>query len=116
MSERQSDGTTTREHLESVAKQTKRLPPELQDLVELPDCMRECWNWFLRLNRKRPVGMGISEIPYTEMKSFFDLHGIEPESHEIEMIEVFDRIAVKSFTESQEKEQRQQAAKAKVKK
>ena len=85
-------------------------------MVELPAGMRQCWNWFLRLNRKRPAGMGISEIPYTEMKSFFDLHGIEPESYEIELIEIFDRIAMKSFTDAQEKEQRQQEAKAKAKK
>jgi len=116
LSEKQSDGKSQREHLENVAKQIGRKPKELEDLIELPESMKECWHWFLRLNRKRPAGMGISEIPYSEIKSFFDLIGLKPELYELELIEAFDRIAMESFAKQQEKEQAQQEAKAKVKK
>ena len=57
--------------------------------------------------------MGISEISYTEMKAFFDLHGIDPETYEIEILEMFDRIAVKHFNKQQEKEQARQKQKPK---
>lgn len=110
------DGYSQREHLENVAKQIGRKPKELEDLIELPESMRECWYWFLRLNRKRPAGMGISEIPYTEIKSFFDLIGLDPDLQELELIEAFDRIAIEAFTKQQEKEQVKQEAKAKSKK
>lgn len=112
LSERQSDGKTQREHLESVAKQLKRTPKELENLVELPNPLQECWHWFLKLNRKRPAGMGISEIPYSEMLSFFELIGVEPELCEIELIEMFDRIAIDYYSKQQEKEQKKAQAKS----
>lgn len=89
----------------NAARQLKKKPPELENLVELPDSMRDYWIWFNRLSNHRPSGMGISSIPYTEMKAFFDLMGIIPEPYEIEIIELFDRIAIKHYQEQQRKEQ-----------
>lgn len=57
--------------------------------------------------------MGVSEIPYTEMKSFFELMSIEPELYEIEIIEMFDRIAMEHYAKQQEKEQKKAQAKPK---
>lgn len=99
----------------SAWRQTGKKPKELEELVELPPAMEEYWNWFNRLNTQRPVGMGISYIPYSEIVAFFKLLGISPEPYEVEIIEIFDRIAVKYFSEQQEKQQRQQEAKAKRK-
>ena len=89
----------------NAARQLKKKPPELENLVELPDSMRDYWIWFNRLSNHRPSGMGISSTPYTEMKAFFDLMGIIPEPYEIEIIELFDRIAMKHYQKQQEKEQ-----------
>ena len=111
MSEVQSDGKTLRENLLNVQRQLKRTPKELEDLVELPDCMREYWIWFIRLSNRRPSGMGISAIPYSEMLAFFELMGIVPDPVEIEVIEAFDKIAMQHYQKQQAKEQ----AKAKQK-
>lgn len=68
--------------------------------------MQEYWHWFLRLSNRRPTGMGISAISYSEMLSFFELIGVVPESYEIEVIEAFDRVALKHYAKQQEKEQK----------
>ena len=115
LSERQSDGRSLREHLESVEKQTRTTPKELQDLIELPESMQEYWSWFLRLNSRRPSGMGMSSIPYSEMLAFFELIGVVPDPCEIEVIELFDRTAMKVYSEQQEKEQKSSQSKAKAK-
>lgn len=59
--------------------------------------------------------MGISYIPFSEIKAFFDLLGIDPEPYELELIEIFDRVAVNHYSKQQEKQQKQQEAKAKRK-
>ena len=105
MSEVQADGKTLRENLLNVQRQLKRTPKELEDLVELPECMQEYWIWFIKLSNKRPSGMGISAIPYSEMLAFFELMGITPEIYEIEVLEAFDRIAMKHYQKQQEKQQ-----------
>ena len=105
MSEVQADGKTLRENLLNVQRQLKRTPKELEDLVELPECMQEYWVWFIKLSNRRPSGMGISAIPYSEMVAFFELMGIVPEPYEIEVIEMFDSVAIKHYQKQQEKEQ-----------
>ncbi len=111
MSEVDAHGNTKRDNLLSAQRQLKRVPKELEDLVELPDCMREYWFWFIRLSNRRPSGMGISAIPYSEMLAFFELMGIVPDPVEIEVIEAFDKIAMQHYQKQQAKEQ----AKAKQK-
>ena len=111
MSEIQADGRTLKENLLNVQRQLKRTPKELEDLVELPNCMAEYWHWFTRLSNRRPSGMGVSAIPYSEMLAFFELLGIVPDQFEIEILEMFDHIAMKHYVKQQEKEQ----AKAKQK-
>ena len=91
--------------MENVARQLKRKPKELEDLVELPESFEEYWQWFCRLSNHRPAGMGISAIPYSEYLSFFQLIGVEPHPFEIEILEVFDSIAMKHYAKQQEKEQ-----------
>ena len=97
----------------NVQRQLGRVPKELEDLVELPECMNEYWAWFLRLSNRRPSGMGLSTIPYSEMQAFFELIGVVPEPYEIEVIEAFDRIAMKYFSDQQEKEKQKAKQKAK---
>lgn len=105
MSEVQADGKTLKENLLNVQRQLKRTPKELEDLVELPDCMQEYWSWFCRLSNRRPSGMGVSAIPYSEMLAFFELLGVVPEPYEIHVLELFDSIAIKHYQKQQEKEQ-----------
>lgn len=111
LSEKQKDGNSLRDHLEAVWKQTKKKPKELDNLIELPICMTEYWQWFLKLNARRPSGMGISAIPYSEMLAFFQLTGVCPDPCDVEVIEMFDRVALGVFAEQQDKEQKAKAKK-----
>lgn len=91
------------DQLKSVWRQTGIKPKELDELVELPEVFQEVWSWLVKLNQTRSVGFGVSCITYTEMKSFFDLYNIKPMDWEIQVLERFDRIAVETLVEMQEK-------------
>ena len=53
----------------------------------------------LSLNRTRPVSMQVCAITYLEIKAFFDLQGIEPQPEEVDMIVLFDSVAMKIMQE-----------------
>ena len=57
--------------------------------------------------------MGISAISFVEMQSFFDLYWIIPDVEEVDMIRLFDRVALKIMQEQNEKEQNKTTAKSK---
>ena len=89
--------------MEAVRKQGIN-PRELENLVTLPDSIAHCWYWFLDLNNTRPASMGISAISYLEMKAYFDLLQVAVEPWEIEVIKMFDRIALDIAAKQQEKQ------------
>jgi len=51
--------------------------------------------------------MGVSAISYVEMLAFFQLIGVVPESYEIEVLEAFDKVALKHYSKQQKKEQKE---------
>lgn len=87
----------------NVERQLGRKPKELEDLIELPEPVKECWYWFLALNSTRASGFGMSPISYTEMHHFFMLKGIEPSEQEIDVIKMFDHIAIEFSAKQQQK-------------
>lgn len=48
--------------------------------------------------------MGINPISYTEMHSYFMLNQIVPAEYEVQMIKALDNIAMKHYSDQQEKE------------
>lgn len=112
MSEVNPDGTTVKDNLINAARQKKKKLTDLYEFVELPDCMKEYWNWFIKLSNKRPSGMGLSAIPYSEMKAFFSLYDITPDPCEIEIVEMFDTVAMKHYQKQQQKEKNKAKAKS----
>lgn len=88
-------------------------PAELENLLEMPNCFRAIWAWFLDLNSTRPAGFGVSSITFTEMQSYFNLMGIEPESWEIGILRLFDNIACQEFSKQQKKQEKAQQARQK---
>ena len=74
--------------------------------MELPESLAHCWYWFLALNNTRPSSVGISAIPYHEMKAYFTLLQLDVEPWEIEVVKMFDHIAMKITEEQNKKEQR----------
>ena len=90
--------------MESVRKQGIN-PKELENLVTLPESIAHCWHWFLALNNTRPASMGISAISYLEMKAYFSLLQVAVEPWEIEVIRMFDRVALNITAKQQEKQE-----------
>jgi len=90
--------------LEAVERITKKRPKELLGLVEIPQSMKEYWQWFLDLNATRPQGMGgISSIQYLEIMSYFTLNSIEAEPQEVQIIKMLDSVAISASREQEEK-------------
>ncbi len=101
----QSDGKSLMDHLLSVKAQGIN-PLELENLVELPESLREQWFWFLALNSTRQCGFGFSPISYSEIYSFFKLIKIEPDQSDIDVIRLFDSVAIDANNKKQQKEQK----------
>lgn len=89
------------------------MPKELEDLVELPENLINCWRWFIDLNNTRSAGMGFSTITYSEIHAYFTLLQIDVEPWEIEVIKAFDRVAFKVASEQQAKREREKNKKSK---
>lgn len=106
LSEAQSDGNSLRSHLEVVHKATKVLPEQLQNLVALPDSIKEVWMYFLDLNSTRPSGFGISPISYSEMLAYFTLNDIQVNQEEVQLIRMFDNAAITSSREQEKKREK----------
>lgn len=102
--------------MNSVWKQTKVKPQQLEDLVELPYVFQEHWYWFLCLNQTRPSGFGTGYITYAEMQAYFNLHDINPEPWEIDIVKMFDSISMEVQSKQQAKQQQQNKSKGKQKK
>lgn len=94
-----------------VEKQTGIKPPQLRDLVDLPESCEHVWMWFLRLNNTRPSGMGISSISYAEMYGFFQIEGIKPLPWEVRLLNQLDNIAIDHMSKEQDKLQKKAAQK-----
>jgi len=107
----QKDGRTLREHLQSVVKQGIT-PKELQNLVEIPESMTQCWNWFLELNSTRSSGMGLSPITFSEILAYFTVMQIEYQPWEVEIIKMFDRVALEVTADQQAKAQKSKSSKS----
>ena len=95
-----------------IQKNTRKVPKELENLVELPHTMLDVWNWFAELNSTRPVGMAVGAITYTEIKNYFDLLGIDVTPQEVQIIKMLDRVSLK-HSEEQDKAEKQKSQKAK---
>ena len=107
MSERDKSGSTVRQQLESVWRQTGKKPKELEEVVSLPESCYKVWKIFIELNNKRSSnGFGVNPISYQEMHAYCQLHGTELELWEITVINKFDSVVLDLYSKKQEAEQR----------
>lgn len=72
------------------------MPREDWGYPEFPMMFAYLWDWFLRLNRSRQSGMGISGISNQEIKAFCELRNIRMSVFELDAIEQLDEIAMNS--------------------
>ena len=87
-----------------MERQTGVRPPELDNLVELPESMQFVWKYFLDLNSKRGGGFGPAPISYQEILAYFTLHRIEFNTFEVSLIDSLDRLMLEKFAEDQQRE------------
>ncbi|MGT2429243.1 phage tail assembly chaperone [Cupriavidus basilensis] len=87
------DGSTVRQNLESVARQTGRRPEGL-DGPELPPAGFQLWEWFMELNTTRQAGVGLSPITYPDIQAFFSMIGERPARWQIDAIRRLDFVVL----------------------
>jgi hypothetical protein len=66
--------------------------------------MQQCWRWFLELNATRECSMGVSAISHREIQAYFDLYYIEYNPEEVQMLRMFDSVAVAYMNEQSAKD------------
>ena len=70
------------------------LPEQLQNLTELPDCIRHVWVWFTRLSSKRVNGMAVGPIASLEIEAWCRLNAIAITPFEVSALEALDAIYI----------------------
>ena len=109
---RSKDGSTLKDQLNSVWRQTGIKPKELEDLVELPESCFQVWKWFIDLHNARGSnGFGVNPIPYSEIKAYFDLIDVQPEDWEVTLIKLFDNEALSVYAKEAEAERKKSSKK-----
>ena len=90
------NGTTQREHLEQVERQTGRRPKEL-DGPTFPTLMSYVWSAFINLSNTRSIGFsGPNPISYIEIKAWKDLTESPLTSFEVEAIKCLDTMYMRA--------------------
>lgn len=83
------DGSTTRQHLENIYRQTGRKPIDLEN--ELPEFHSRVWEDFLSLNSKRTSnGFGSNPITYLDIKAWCELYQVRLSLSDIDLINRLD--------------------------
>lgn len=90
MNKVQPDGSTIREHLEAVERQTGIRPAKL-DGPPIPTGAEYLWNWFITLNTTRGnTGFGPAQFTFAEMAAWAALTGNRPEPWEVMILKALD--------------------------
>lgn len=82
---------TLRDQLQSVYRQTGRMPAQLADAPELPDGLLYLWGWFMRLCAARgSSGFGPNPLSYAELDAFARLMGVTLQPWEVDTLRDLD--------------------------
>jgi hypothetical protein len=91
LNKRQKDGATLREHLESVARQSGKIPEELITL-ELPSTMVHLWGIFVDLDGGRTMhAAGPNPLSWADMLAWTKLTGQYITGSEAQALRALDR-------------------------
>lgn len=91
LNQRQGDGCTLREHLQSAWKMTGVMPRQLAEAPPLPDLAAHVWVYFAELSRFRGSnGFGPNPITPTGIKHWCWLAGTKLDPWEIRAIALLD--------------------------
>lgn len=113
LNQRQGDGRSLREHLESVERQTGKTPAKLIG-PELDVSGAHIWEWFLDLHGTRGSnGFGPSSISYSEILAWSFLTQQRPTPWEISVLKRLDDVFLRHAADEADKRQTQQQGKGK---
>jgi hypothetical protein len=79
-----------RETLQTVERMTGRTPPGLDNPTEFPAELHSLWRHYMALRRSRPIGIGISPIPETEIRAYCTNRRMRFEHWELEVLQQLD--------------------------
>lgn len=97
-------GNSLRDQLNNAWRQTGVKPKQLDELKELPESCVDIWYTFLKLHNARgSSGFGVSPISYSEILAYCQLHQVEFEEWELDLIRLFDQTVLQIIAEDQEK-------------
>jgi len=86
-------GTTQRQHLEQVERQTGRRPEALEPPTKFPMLLSHVWSAFLSLSNSRGQGFsGPAPIGYEQIKAWKELTDTPITNWEVESIIEIDRV------------------------
>ncbi|WP_157201817.1 hypothetical protein [Massilia sp. Root335] len=91
---RQGDGAPLRAHLQRVAQSTGDVDPRLH--VAWPRLGRPVWDAFRRMGRSMTVN-GPGPVTPQDILAYQALHRVEFSAWELDVIEVFDAIALEAM-------------------
>ncbi len=98
LSTRQKDGSSLREHLESVQRQTGNTPSRLEQ-ISLPYCIVYLWHWFCELSGGRGYSEhGPMQLTYSEIFAWSQLMKIELMVWEVTALKQVDRVFIAEAT------------------
>lgn len=112
MNSRDKTGSTRKQQLESVWRQTGVKPAELEDELECPESCWHIWKIFIDLHNTRPNnGFGSSAISNQEVLAYCILHKVELDDWELILLRRFDDVVLELQAKQREAEERKQEAK-----
>lgn len=80
-------------HLETVWRQTGKIPQQLEDLPELPELATHVWQYFIDLHGERGnSGMGAGKITSAGLLDWQAVEGIKLKQWEIRAIRLIDNL------------------------
>jgi hypothetical protein len=109
LAEKQSDGATLREHLQAVARQIRKMPPELAELtaVRCPVLLQYLWQAFLELSSARgSTGFGPAPLSFLEIESWSRLTHRTLTGWQINVLKQLDSVYLSKQAEQAKKNER----------
>ena len=96
LSKTDESGTSEREHLEQVERQTGIRPKELEG-PDFPFLLSHIWSAFVACSKARTGGFsGANPLTYENIKSWIELTGTPLDPREVEAVKELDVIYIRT--------------------
>lgn len=103
-------GSTVKDQLMSVWRQTGIKPKELEDVVSLPQSCYGVWKVFIDLNNARSSsGFGVNPVSYLEIQAYCSLYNTVLDEWELDLIRKFDNEVLKIYADQAEKQSKKKS-------